>query len=89
MRVGNEVYYKIIKAYDRDWLTIACLQWFDELDVDEDRYFKDDDGNVLQFDSEDGAKEWLNSHVKPQHIDPDYRSVNHEDERRRYLLDTL
>ena len=70
----NDVYYKIIQCED-GVLTVACLQWFDEYDYDQDRFFTDEDGYQLKFDTEEEAEEWLNENIKPELIDPEHRRL--------------
>ena len=54
---------------------MACMQWFDEYDYDQDRFFPNDKGEPLKFYSEDEAIEWLNENIKPELIDPQYRKI--------------
>jgi hypothetical protein len=78
----NDVYYKIYQS-DRlnGMLTVVCMQWFDEYDYDKDKFFTDEDGYVLEFDSEQEAEEWLNENIKKEMIDPEHRKAkfNRED----------
>lgn len=77
----NDVYYKIYKTPRLDdKLTIVCMQWFDEYDYDQDRFFYDKDGYLLQFDDEEKAITWLNENIKAELIDPEYvRNKKHDD----------
>jgi hypothetical protein len=69
----NDVYYKIYKTPRLDdKLTIICMQWFDEYDYDQSRFFNDKDGNLLKFYSEEEAITWLNENIKVELIDPEY-----------------
>lgn len=70
----DELYYKIYRTRrPGDPLTIVCLQSFDERDYDQDRFWRDESGDHLVFDSEKEAAEWLNKNIKPEKIDPEYR----------------
>ena len=72
----NDVYYKIYQASNLNGLlTVVCMQWFDEFDYDREKFFTDDDGDILEFDSEIEAEKWLNANIKPEMIDPDHRKT--------------
>jgi len=72
----NDIYYKIYQSSRLNgMLTVVCMQWFDEYDYDEDKFFTDEDGDVLKFSTEDEAERWLNKNIKPELIDPEHRKV--------------
>lgn len=72
----NEVYYKIYQSSRLNGLlTVVCMQWFDEDDYDQDRFFTDEDGDILQFDTEEEAEEWLSENIRMEMIDPEHRKV--------------
>jgi hypothetical protein len=51
------------------------VQWFDEYDYDQERFFTDDLDNQLQFKTEREADIWLNNNIKPELIDPEHRRI--------------
>lgn len=72
--MGSDIYYKIYASPRfSGLLTIVCMQWFDEYDYDEDRFFTDEDGHVLEFSAEEEAINWLNENIRVEMIDPEYR----------------
>ncbi len=74
--MNNDVYYKIYQlTKPNDLLTVVCVQWFDELGYNQDRFFTDEHGHALEFDTEREAEEWLNENIKPEKIDPEHRKV--------------
>lgn len=80
----NDVYYKIYQSHRLNGLlTVVCMQWFDEYDYDQEKFFTDEDGYVLQFDTEKEAEEWLNENIKPEMIDPEHRKAKYN--RKDYL----
>ena len=71
--MDDDVYYRPL--FGRDGLvTLACMQWFDEFDYDEKRFLRDEDGQRYRFADGKEAAAWLNAHVKPDLIDPQYRA---------------
>lgn len=75
----SPVYYKIIKMFNSDTVTIACLQDFDELDCDQRRFFKDFEGRCICFYDENKAIEFLNETFKPECIEHCYRKHDNND----------
>ncbi|MGD1416490.1 hypothetical protein [Bacillus stercoris] len=75
----SDVYYKIYLF--NEMLTVVCMQWFDEVDYDQDKFFTDEYGYALEFETEEEAERWLNENIKPEMIDPDHRKakLNRED----------
>ena len=73
----SDLYYKILGGYIREdgneYVTVVTMQWFDEYDYDQDRFFRDEDGDTLMFYEEDEAIQWLFDNVKEEYIDPEYR----------------
>ena len=73
--MNDEVYYKIYYYEPEDHVTVVCMQWFDESDYHENHFFKDKNGEVLKFDNEEDAIQWINNNVKEDKIDPEYKKV--------------
>ena len=73
--MSNDVHYKILKSKSTGLMTIVCLQWFDEFDYDQDRFVRNSQGVIHQFDSEDKAKQKLNEWYLQEEIDPEYRDA--------------
>ena len=70
----NDVYYKIYQSSKLNGLlTVVCMQWFDEFDYDQENFFTDEYGYVLEFESEVEAEKWLNENIKAEMIDPEHR----------------
>lgn len=54
------IYYKIIKDDKAEkGMSVVCLQEFDEKDYYQDLFIKDKDGNVLIFNTEEAAQEYI------------------------------
>lgn len=70
----NEPYYCLYLTRE-NMLTVVTLQWFDELDYDQERFMKDGDGDRYQFSTQAEAAKWLRENVQEQYIDPEYRGV--------------
>ena len=68
----DNVYYKVYYVEHKNYVTVVCLQSFDECDYLEGNFFKDEYGDVIVWSNEDQAIEWLLNNVKEQWIDPDY-----------------
>lgn len=68
---NNEIYYKLYNSRD-GYVTICCMQWFDEYDYDETRFISDSENNVLIFSSEKEAITYLNDNFDKEDIDPEY-----------------
>jgi hypothetical protein len=67
------VYYKIYKSELLGGrLTVICMQDFDENDYEQNRFFKDKEGNILMFHEESEAIQWLLENIKEELIDPEY-----------------
>jgi len=71
--MSDEVYYKIYYLDRKDYVTIVCLQDFDEYDYIQEHFFKDENGEVLKFYNEQEAIQWLTDNVKEDSIDPEYK----------------
>lgn len=55
-----DIYYKIIKDDTADkGMSVVCLQEFDEKDYNQDLFIKDKDGNVLIFNTEESAQDYI------------------------------
>ena len=71
--LSSPVYYKIIKKFGSNAVTIACLQDFDEIDYDQDDFFKDSKSRCICFYSEENAIQYMNEKFKYEFIDERYR----------------
>lgn len=79
--MDNEIYYRIYRSSRiKNKLTVVTMQWFDEPDYVNERFFKDKDGNILKFDDEDEAIDWLIKNIKKEKIDPEYLKRIEENE---------
>lgn len=67
--MDNEIYYKAYMPDHKHYFTIVCMQWFDEYDYNNNRFLTKD-GEVLQWDSEREAEEYLIDNIKTEYIDP-------------------
>ena len=72
--MDNEVYYKIYYNENKDYVTVVCMQWFDEGDYYEEHFFKDGNGESLKFYDEYEAIQWLNNNVLDDKINPEYKN---------------
>lgn len=64
-------YFKIY--LNREWkATIACLQSFDEVDYDQNRFYKNEKKECIAFYKEENAIAFLNDKFKQEYIDPLY-----------------
>jgi len=70
---NNEVYYKIYYLEKESYVTVVCMQYFDEGDYTEEYFFKDEEGDVLKFEWENEAIKWIIDNVAEDKIDPAYR----------------
>ena len=68
----DEVYYRIYYFEPKDYVTIVCMQWFDESDYIKENFYTDRFQNVLSFRTGDDAKQWLNINIQHDKIDPKY-----------------
>ena len=72
--MSSDVYYKLYKSErDGGFITIVCMQWFDEPDYHEWRFVKDSSGAVHAFAEEEEAIKKLNEWYQQDEIDPEYR----------------
>jgi len=71
--MNDEVYYKIYYYEPEDNVTVVCMQYFDEHDYIQENFFKDKNGEVLKFEWEHEAIQWLNDNVIEDKIDPEYK----------------
>lgn len=70
------MYYKIFLRSDEKF-TVVCLQPYDEDDYHQDRFLTDPDSNKqVKFTDEQTAIKYLNSSIKPEFIDPNYRAID-------------
>lgn len=68
-----KVYYKIFKSPGiNNKLTVVTMQWFDEHDYEQKRFFKDKKGNQLEFEKKETAIQWLLDNIKEELIDEEY-----------------
>jgi len=66
----ESVYWKIFLGRD-NLLTIVCMQWFDEYDYDQSRFYTKD-GEIPKWTSEEDAKKYLNDNFRKEMIDPEF-----------------
>lgn len=69
----NDIYYKLFHSKN-GYLTIICLQWFDEVDYDKNRFYKENDVELI-FDTEEKAIQYLNLNFEKEDIDPEYYRI--------------
>ncbi len=69
----NDIYYKLFHSKN-GYLTIICLQWFDEFDYDQSRFYKENDQHLI-FDEKEKAIRYLNLNFERNDIDPEYYRV--------------
>gem|GEM_PF-3068429 len=72
----NECYYRPL-TYN-GYATLACMQWFDEYDCDEKRFFRDENDDKYRFSNKEEGIEWLFNNIKADKIDPEYQEYNHD-----------
>jgi len=72
--MSNDVYYKIYANRD-DLITVVCMQYFDEDDYDQSRFYREN-GETLRFDDEEKAIEFINEKFRKDFIDPEYQRCN-------------
>jgi len=70
---NREVYYKVYYLEKEGYVTVVCMQCFDEGDYTEEYFFKDEEGNVLKFEWENDAIKWIIDNIEDSKIDPAYR----------------
>ena len=74
----SDAYYKILLTRENKF-TIVCLQDFDEIDYNQDRFLtRNGSCEQVRFESEDSAKQYLNCNVKEQYIDDEYKIITFE-----------
>lgn len=78
VRDCNRSYYKIYLNRDNK-LCVVEMQWFDEYDYESSKFYKDDDGYDVQFESEYEARKFLNDTFKVEYIAEDDLTPNHPD----------
>lgn len=64
------IYYKLYNSRN-GYVTIICLQWFDEFDYKEEKFVRKN-GKVLSFATEEKAISYLNENFNKEDIDPEY-----------------
>jgi len=79
----SDVYYRIIRMRkDEKLLTVVEMQDFDEYDYDHSRFLCEKGSNHrLMFETEQDAILFLNLHIKPENINPEflYKTQAHND----------
>lgn len=74
----SDVYYKIL-LNAKGKFTVVCLQDFDEVDYNQERFLtRQGTDEQARFYSEEGAKSYLNTNIKSQYIDEEYKIVSFE-----------
>lgn len=75
--IGGDVVYIILC---REKYTIACVQWFDMFDYDENKIMKTaEDEEIIYFDTEQDAITTLNELFLPEFIEERYRTFTNTD----------
>lgn len=69
--MDNEVYWKLYQDKN-SLITIVCMQEFDEMDYDQNKFVRDSLGNIHTFYSKSEAINKLNNCYKSNEIDPKY-----------------
>ena len=64
------MYYALYNSKN-GYVTITCVQWFDESDYIESRFIKNN-GEIVKFDSEEKAILYLNNRFDKKDINPEY-----------------
>lgn len=70
----SEVYFKLILGYN-GFITVVCLQDFDEYDYDQSRFVRNSKNEIHIFESETKAVKKLNEWFKQEEIDEKYRDA--------------
>ena len=74
---GNDVYWRLYKSTRADgFMTVVCMQWFDEHDYSPQNFVRNESGDVYYFLDEEEAIKHLNEWYEPHQIDPEYRNSN-------------
>jgi len=73
--MGDEIYYKLYLT-PGGVITVVCMQEFDEYDYNPLKFYKDSEGNPVQFKTEEEAAAFLNERVHPDVIDSEYLTPN-------------
>ena len=68
-----DVYYKIYYYEPKDYVTVVCMQWFDEHDYIKDHFLKDENGRIFQFNNKEKAIEWVIDNINEDKINPEYK----------------
>ena len=66
------VYYKIYADRD-DMISIVCMQYFDEDDYHQDRFYRDGSGDPFRFDDEEEAIQFVNEKFHQEYIAEKFR----------------
>ena len=74
----GEVYYKLIRSPHTELVTVACLQWFDEADYEEERFVRNSENEIHVFADEELAIEKLNEWYEQDQIDEEYRRKSYD-----------
>jgi hypothetical protein len=69
---NNSVYYRIYLPPNKNKLVIVCLQWFDEGDYTQGKFYKYEEGIPMCWETEEEAKAFLNAKFKAEFIDEEY-----------------
>lgn len=83
----NGIYYKLYNCKN-GYVTIACLQWFDELDYNEKKFVRKNE-EVLSFITEEKAISYLNENFNKEDIDPEYYRAKEKSNRLKQKLEDI
>jgi hypothetical protein len=68
----DPVYYRLY-LNKKGYVTVLCMQSFDEYDYSDNRFVRNSQGEKHKFDTEAEAIKQLNEWFKIDEIDPEYR----------------
>lgn len=69
----NEVYYRIYYVDREDYVTVVCMENFDENDYHQHHFYSSIiTGEKYKFDNESDAIYFLNENFLKKYIDPQY-----------------
>jgi len=70
--MSYESCYKIYYNEKEDYVTVVFVKSYYDDSYNENYFFKDDEGDILKFEWEHEAIEWLRDNVLDDKIDPKY-----------------
>lgn len=73
-----DIYYKAYMPDHKHYFVIVCMQWFDENGYDNHRFLTEE-GEILQWKSEEEAEKFLIDNIKSEYVDPEILIKYRED----------